>query len=125
MRVLTVDDSGTMRKIIARALKEIGIEEVGEAGDGLEALKALEAGPYDLMLLDWNMPNMTGIEVVQKVRADGGTIPIIMVTTEAEKRRIIEALKCGANNYVVKPFTPEILTTKVKETLAKAGKQIG
>ena len=121
MKILLVDDSRTMRNIWKKVVAGIDGAEPVEAGDGLEALKAIEENgePFDLMLVDWNMPNMDGLTLVQKVRATNKTTPIIMVTTEAEKPRIIEAIKAGVNNYVVKPFTPDGLLTKISETMAK------
>ena len=121
MKILLVDDSRTMRNIWKKVVAGIDGAEPVEAGDGLEALKAIaeNGGPFDLMLVDWNMPNMDGLTLVQKVRETNKTTPIIMVTTEAEKPRIIEAIKAGVNNYVVKPFTPDGLLTKISETMAK------
>ena len=121
MKILLVDDSRTMRNIWKKVVSGIDGSEVAEAGDGLEALKEIEAngGPFDLMLVDWNMPNMDGITLVKKVRETNKTTPIIMVTTEAEKPRIIDAIKAGVNNYVVKPFTPDALLSKINETMKK------
>lgn len=120
MKVLLVDDSRTMRNIWKKVITTINNSEAVEAGDGLEGLKAVkEQGPFHLMLVDWNMPNMDGLTMVKKVRETNKTTPIIMVTTEAEKPRIIEAIKAGVNNYVVKPFTPETLLEKIDETLKK------
>ncbi|HRK35070.1 MAG TPA: response regulator, partial [Candidatus Hydrogenedentes bacterium] len=106
MRALVVDDSGVMRKILIGALGRANITEVDQAADGKEAVEAVLMNDYDLVLMDWNMPNMLGIDAVRAIRASGKTMPIIMVTTEAEKGRVIEALKAGANNYVIKPFEP-------------------
>jgi two-component system chemotaxis response regulator CheY len=121
MKALVVDDSAVMRKILIGALKQAGITEVGEAADGQLAVAAAGAGDYGLILMDWNMPNMLGIDAVKAIRAAGQKMPIIMVTTEAEKLRVIEALRAGANNYIVKPFKPETVAVKVQETLAKVG----
>jgi two-component system chemotaxis response regulator CheY len=122
MKVLLVDDSRTMRNIWKKVLAGWKSADTAEAGDGIEALKAIEANgsPFDLMLVDWNMPNMDGLTLVQNVRKNDKNTPIIMVTTEAEKPRIIEAIKAGVNNYVVKPFTPDALKEKIEETLKKA-----
>ena len=122
MKILLVDDSRTMRNIWKKVVANINNTEVVEASDGLEALKAIEANgtPFDLMLVDWNMPNMDGFTLIQKVRETDKTTPIIMVTTEAEKPRIIEALKAGVNNYVVKPFTPDTLLNKIDETMKRS-----
>ncbi len=120
MKILLVDDSRTMRNIWRKVVTTYSGAVVEEAGDGVEGLKVIaEKGRFDLMLVDWNMPNMDGITMVQKVRETDKTTPIIMVTTEAEKPRIIEAIKAGVNNYVVKPFTPETLKGKIDETLKK------
>ncbi len=121
MKALVVDDSAVMRKILVGALGQAGIAEVAEAGDGQQAVTAVAAGGIELVLMDWNMPNMLGIDAVRAIRAAGHAMPIIMVTTEAEKLRVIEALRAGANNYIVKPFKPETVAAKVQETLAKAG----
>lgn len=119
MKILLVDDSRTIRNIQKNTLKTLGHEDVLEAADGLEALASLGQNKVDLMLVDWNMPNMDGISLIRKVRETDKTIPIIMVTTEAEKSRVIEAVKAGVNNYVVKPFTAETLSEKINQTMAK------
>lgn len=122
MKILLVDDSRTMRNIQKKVLEGLGGTEFVEAGDGLEALSAIAAngaGSFGLMLVDWNMPNMDGITLVGKVREKDKTTPIVMVTTEAEKTRVIDAIKAGVNNYVIKPFTPDTLMEKVKGTLDK------
>jgi len=121
MKALIVDDSVVMRKIVINAIAQMGITDIGQAADGVEAVKEVVTGGYDLVLMDWNMPNMLGIDALKKMREHGLKVPVIMVTTEAEKSRILEAIKCGANNYVVKPFQPEQLIKKIKDTLAKAG----
>jgi two-component system, chemotaxis family, chemotaxis protein CheY len=121
MRVLMVDDSRTMRNIQKNVLKALGDPTCTEAGDGMEALTCVAAQPqgFDLMLVDWNMPHMDGLTLVKRVREKDKSTPIIMVTTEAEKSRIIEAIKAGVNNYVIKPFTPDALLERVRQTLAK------
>lgn len=118
MKVLIVDDSAVMRKVVMDALMKSDITNVGQAPDGAEAVKAVMEDTYDLVLMDWNMPKMSGIEAVREIRGKGFSVPIIMVTTESEKARVLEALKAGANNYIVKPFTPEIIATKIKETMS-------
>jgi len=120
MRVLLIDDSKTIRNIQKSVLAQLGATETAEACDGQDALSKVEAFGPDLILVDWNMPIMDGITFVQKFRAQGKKTPIIMVTTEAEKTRVVEAIKAGVNNYVVKPFTPESLAERVKETMSRA-----
>ncbi len=121
MRFLLVDDSTTMRNIQKKILTSLGHSEIDEAADGLQALSAFQASRPDIMLVDWNMPNMDGITLVRKIREMDKNVLMMMVTTEAEKTRVIEAIKAGVNNYVVKPFTPQVLTEKLEQTLAKAG----
>ena len=121
MKILLVDDSKTMRVIWKKVLESIGGGQTVEGTDGVEGLDAFEnQGPFDLILTDWNMPNMNGLEMVTRIRAKDKVTPIIMVTTEAQKPRIIKAIKAGVSNYVVKPFTPDKLIQKIDETLKKA-----
>ena len=122
MKILLVDDSKTMRNIQKKVLSALPGAEFAEAGDGVEALQVLGATPqgFGLVLIDWNMPNMDGITLVGKIRSADTKTPLIMCTTEAEKTRVLAALKAGANNYLVKPFTPEVLLEKVRQTLEKA-----
>ncbi len=119
MKILLVDDSRTIRNIQKNTLKTLGHEDVMEAGDGIEALACLEKDRPDLMLVDWNMPNMDGITLVRKVREQDKALPMIMVTTEAEKSRVLEAVQAGVNNYVVKPFNAETLAEKINATMEK------
>ncbi len=122
MKALVVDDSMTIRRIVIKALAMAGIPDAVECGDGTEALGALKTGTYDIILMDWNMPKLTGIETLKQLRAAGIKTPVIMVTTEAEKSRVIEAIKSGANDYLIKPFSPEQLAEKVKHVMpATAG----
>ncbi|MDP2862166.1 MAG: response regulator, partial [Desulfobacterales bacterium] len=105
MKVLVVDDFATMRRIIKNILKQIGFTNIIEAEDGKSALKMLQNDKFDLIMCDWNMPEMPGIELLGKVRADEQLkgIPFVMVTAEAQKENIIEAVKAGVNSYIVKP----------------------
>jgi two-component system, chemotaxis family, chemotaxis protein CheY len=119
MRILLVDDSKTMRNIQKAVLAQLGYTEILEACDGQDALSKAPSYKPDLMLVDWNMPNMDGLTFVKTWRQTNKTMPIIMVTTESEKSRVIEAIKAGVNNYVVKPFTPDLLSQRICETLAK------
>jgi two-component system chemotaxis response regulator CheY len=115
MRFLIVDDSSTMRRIIINTLTKLGYESFVEAGNGREGLDRLGAGPVDLVITDWNMPEMNGIEFVRTLRASeqGKTVPVLMVTTNAANDDVAEALRAGVNNYVVKPFTAETLRDKI------------
>ncbi|MFQ5489212.1 MAG: response regulator [Phycisphaerae bacterium] len=121
MNILLVDDSRTIRNIQKNTLAAMGYKDVDEAADGVEALAKLAQKRPDLVLVDWNMPNMDGITLIRKVRETDKSLPLIMVTTEAEKSRVMEALKAGVNNYVVKPFTAETLSEKITQTMAKVG----
>jgi len=116
-RFLVVDDFSTMRRIVRNLLKELGFLNVQEAEDGVEALVKLRADEFDFVVSDWNMPNMTGIELLREIRADAKLkhLPVLMVTAEAKKENIIEAAKAGASGYVVKPFTAATLDEKLKK----------
>ncbi len=113
--VLIVDDSSTMRKIVTRSLRQAGfdVNEIYEAGDGIEGLNALSANKVDLVLSDINMPNMDGLEFVKAVRAKGCKVPIVMITTEGGEDIINEAIASGANGNIRKPFTPDQLQEKL------------
>jgi two-component system chemotaxis response regulator CheY len=116
LKLLVVDDSSTMRRIIKNTLARLGYKDILEGGDGLEGWAAMDANPdIDMLITDWNMPEMNGLELVKKVRADARfkDLPIIMVTTEGGKAEVITALKAGVNNYIVKPFTPQVLKEKL------------
>jgi len=121
MRVLVVDDSSTMRRIIINTLRKLGYEDTCEAGDGREALKSLTATPADMVVTDWNMPEMTGPEFVEALRAmpDLAKIPVLMVTTQAAKEDVIVAMRAGVNDYLIKPFTPDALKDKLLTLLAR------
>jgi two-component system chemotaxis response regulator CheY len=118
MKILLVDDSSTMRRIQKNTLKQIGYEDVIEAEDGAMAVQTLKStAGIQLVLMDWNMPNMDGITALRTIKADDSikAVPVIMVTSESEKSRIIEAIQSGAANYVVKPFQPDTLQEKIKQ----------
>ena len=117
-KVLLVDDSGVMRKIILRALNGVGISEVVEAADGAEAFEHFNSDEFDLILSDWNMPNMNGLELLTAIRATGSKVPLIMITTESEQARVLQAIQAGANNYLVKPFQQEALMEKLQKYIA-------
>lgn len=125
MKILLVDDSRTIRNIQKNVLAQIGFTDVVEAADGVEALAKIAECKPDMALVDWNMPNMDGITLVRKIRETDKRLPLVMVTTEAEKSRVLEAIKAGVNNYVVKPFTAETLSEKIQQTLAKVGATAG
>ncbi len=115
IRVLVADDSSTMRKIISRTLNALEIKDIVEAENGEQALSLFSPDSFDLVLTDWNMPGKTGLEVVKGIRETDKTTPIIMVTTEAEKARVIEAIQAGINDYLVKPFDKDDLQKKVEK----------
>ncbi|GMT43154.1 MAG: response regulator [bacterium] len=119
LRVLVIDDFATMRKIEKNILGQLGIKNIDEADDGSTALPKLQANQYDIVLLDWNMPTMTGLELLKAVRADENlkSIPVIMVTAEALKDNIVAAAQAGVNDYIVKPFTAATLEEKIKKVL--------
>ncbi len=117
MKFLVVDDFSTMRRIVRNLLKELGFTNVQEAEDGVVALSMLRGGDFDFVVSDWNMPNMTGIELLRAIRADATLkhLPVLMVTAEAKRENIIEAAQAGASGYVVKPFTAGTLDEKLKK----------
>ncbi|MBX9965870.1 MAG: chemotaxis response regulator CheY [Burkholderiales bacterium] len=123
MKFLVVDDFSTMRRIIRNLLKELGFTNVDEAEDGVSALAKLNGGGFDFVVSDWNMPNMTGIELLRAIRADQNLkhLPVLMVTAEAKKENIVEAAQAGASGYVVKPFTAVTLDEKISKILQKQG----
>ncbi len=120
LKILAVDDSATMRRIIVNTLKRAGFENVVEATDGKDALAKLASEDINFIITDWNMPEMDGLTFVKTVRADPALkdIPILMVTTRSVKDDIIEAMKAGVNNYIVKPFTPQTLKEKIDKILS-------
>ncbi len=117
--IITVDDSSTMRRIIKNTLQKLGFNNVLEAGNGIEALEQMAKAKIDMIITDWNMPEMDGLTYVKTVRTKDQykDTPILMITTEAAKEDILTALRSGVNNYVVKPFTPETLQEKVFKLL--------
>jgi two-component system, chemotaxis family, chemotaxis protein CheY len=117
LKFLVVDDFATMRRIIRNLLKELGFNNVDEAEDGVNALQKLKADRFDFVVSDWNMPNMTGIDLLRSIRADEQlkALPVLMVTAEAKKENIIAAAQAGASGYVVKPFTAATLDEKLKK----------
>ena len=121
MKFLVVDDFSTMRRIVRNLLKELGFANVQEAEDGVDALNKLRAGGFDFVVSDWNMPNMTGIDLLKNIRKDPALkhLPVLMVTAEAKRENIIEAAQAGASGYVVKPFTAATLDEKLKKIFEK------
>lgn len=122
--VLVVDDSAMMRKIVMKNVKEAGFDvNFIEAGDGQEGLEKFNAGGIDVILTDWNMPNMDGVTMVKEIRKidPEKKVPIVMVTTEGSADKVKEAVLAGANNYLAKPFTPERLKEKLGKSLARKG----
>ena len=120
MKLLVVDDSSTMRRIIKNTLGRLGFNDVLEAEHGIEAWQIMDKTPdINVLITDWNMPEMNGLDLVRKVRAEKkyDSMPIIMVTTEGGKTEVITALKAGVNNYIVKPFTPQVLKEKLEDVL--------
>lgn len=117
MKILIVDDFSTMRRIIKNLLRDLGFTNTSEADDGKTALPILQGGDFDFLVTDWNMPGMTGIELLKAVRADAklSSLPVLMVTAEAKRDQIIEAATAGVNGYVVKPFTAAALKEKIEK----------
>lgn len=117
MKILVVDDSKTMLRIIKNVLLRLNYEDIDVAEDGQEAYEMFINNNYELIITDWNMPVMDGLTLVKEIRKLNADIPIIMVTTEGGKREVITALKAGVNNYIVKPFTPQVLKDKLESIL--------
>ena len=120
LRILIVDDFSTMRRIVKNLLNDLGFFNTSEADDGNTALVELRKGPFDLVITDWNMPGMPGIDLLKAIRAEAGLskIPVLMVTAEAKREQIIEAAQAGVSGYVIKPFTAATLKEKIDKILA-------
>lgn len=123
MRILIVDDFSTMRRIIKNLLNDLGYTNTAEAEDGNSALATLAQSSFDFVVTDWNMPGMTGIELLRAIRADERfkTLPVLMVTAEAKREQIIEAAQAGVNGYVIKPFTAQTLEEKLGKIFERLG----
>lgn len=123
MKILIVDDFSTMRRIIKNLLRDLGFTNTHEADDGLTALPILKNGDVQFLVTDWNMPGMTGIDLLRAVRADEklSALPVLMVTAEAKRDQIIEAAQAGVNGYVVKPFSAQVLKEKIEKIFDRAG----
>jgi two-component system chemotaxis response regulator CheY len=123
MKVLVVDDFATMRRIVRNILKELGYLNVEEAENGAEAFQKVLAGGIDFVITDWNMPVMDGFGLLKKIRGDAQhkSMPVLFVTAEAEKEKVVSAIQAGVNNYIVKPFTSETLKEKMDKIFAKLG----
>jgi len=120
MKILIVDDFSTMRRIVRNLLKQLSFTNVGEAEDGDVALEKLKDGSYDFVITDWNMPNMTGLELLKAIRADENlkNLPVLLITAEAEKENVVLAAEAGVNDYIVKPFTGDVLQQKINRIFA-------
>lgn len=115
MKILVVDDFSTMRRILKNILRQIGYQEIEEAEDGQAALTKLKVEKFDFVVTDWNMPNMTGLDLLKAMRAEPALkdVPVLMVTAEAQQDNVVQAVQAGVNNYIVKPFTAETLKEKI------------
>lgn len=124
-RILVIDDMSTMRKIVIKSLREMGFADIHEAADGKQGWEFLDTSTpaIDLVISDWNMPNCTGLELLKKVRGDSrfAKLPFVLLTAEAEASQVAEAIKSGANNYIIKPFTPDGLKEKLEQTHKRLG----
>jgi two-component system, chemotaxis family, chemotaxis protein CheY len=122
-KILVVDDMMTMRKIVVKACRDIGFTDIIEASDGIKAWDAVQTSPtpVGLIISDWNMPNSTGLDLLKRIRADGRfkEIPFVLLTAESEGHQVAEAVKSGVDNYIVKPFTSDLLQRKLEETHKK------
>lgn len=118
-KVLVAEHSPLMRTIIIRSLNAVGVTDVVEAGDGEEAIAAFASAEFQLVLTDWKMPKKSGLDVVRAIRATGSQIPIIMVTTEAERQRVLDAIQAGITDYLAKPFESDVLRAKLKRYIVE------
>jgi two-component system chemotaxis response regulator CheY len=123
LKFLVVDDFSTMRRIVRNLLKELGFSNVDEAEDGVAALNKLRSSQFDFVISDWNMPNMTGLDLLINIRADANlkSLPVLMITAEAKKENIVAAAQAGASGYIVKPFTAAVLEEKLNKIFEKLG----
>jgi two-component system chemotaxis response regulator CheY len=123
LRILIVDDFSTMRRIVKNLLNDLGFMNTAEAEDGKSALTALHGSPFDFVVTDWNMPGMTGIELLKAIRSDPklAKLPVLMVTAEAKREQIVEAAQCGVNGYIIKPFTADTLKDKLTKVFERLG----
>ena len=121
MKVLVVDDFATMRKIVRNILKQIGFTNIVEADDGANAMSIIKDDSIDFVVTDWNMPNMTGLELLKNIRSTekAKDLPVLMVTAEGLSENVVDAVKAGVDNYIVKPFTAETVQTKIEQIFAK------
>lgn len=124
MKILIVDDFATMRRIIKNLLRDLGFNNTFEADDGLTAIPMLNTGNYDFLVTDWNMPGMTGFDLLKHVRADPDLkdLPILMVTAESKREQIVAAAQAGVNGYIVKPFTAAVLKEKIEKIFERVQK---
>lgn len=126
MKVLVVDDFATMRKIVRNILKQIGFTNIVEADDGANALSVIKDDQIDFVVTDWNMPNMTGLELLKNIRATekAKNLPVLMVTAEGLSENVVDAVKAGVDNYIVKPFTAETVQSKIEQIFAKRSAKV-
>ncbi len=126
MKILVVDDFSTMRRIVKNLLTELGFTNVAEADDGTTALPMLVGGSYQFVVTDWNMPGMSGLDLLKAIRAEEKlkTLPVLLVTAEGKREQIIEAVQAGVNGYIVKPFTAAVLKEKIDKILERMGSSV-
>jgi two-component system chemotaxis response regulator CheY len=124
IKILVVDDFATMRKVVRNLLKQVGYEDIVEAEDGVMALRALKSQKIDVIISDWNMPNMSGLELLKAIKDDPelAKTPFLMVTAEALQDNVVAAVKAGVNEYIVKPFTAEVLNEKIVKIMESINK---